>query len=1592
MTSNKTPGEITANFSDPLITFNVQPTPFTLGTMQDISTESVNLNVGSSFDLLKLQQSTVGEIKTGPIDILASQVDLNSPYNNALRIDHNDEPTITSDTVANLTPPAPFYHGLVPLSDKNARNMPGELMVDKSGQLMLKYLTERGVINDLITSYNKFILERIPLIIASRTIEVEKQQKRIRFVFSQPKFELPFVPGDKPGDAPVELLPRQARQEQRTYSATLRIDIEQQTTMNNMVIKNRMSNVKVCEIPVMLGSVIDHLRKKNYTGDELLKVGECKYDPFGYYIIRGDEKIILTQNKLRANRILIYPDNDGDNVAIYTSQTILGHMPVQMYYDNDGTIRFHYNLMSSKKRGGKVNVGKGNKNKEKNTVNILQIFRLLGKNAPEYARDPNGDIITDEQGFAIQEGRFDDLQNIITYIISFIDPKWQKKALLALQASYAKAVSAADDFLTIYEKSTLVDKYERSKTKASRSGKNKPMDPSFGKEWHNTRREINDRTVEFIFTHITLRHITPDYIESRAISILKSSPEIQKGTDLRPFLTAKFLRQIEVAERFAVVNRKIMLLAVMTARFIEVIIGKREIDDRDAVGNQRFVTGGQMMEQLFSQMWNDNVKYMQKEMERLANPNLSTMKTRMNKVSTDITGGFINSFNPNQWGAPGSFRAKQENVTDRLDRGEAQVAIYSHLLRINAPTNRRMKSPTVRSVKQSQLGFIDPVETPSGGAVGLVNNRAVTCWISVDRPTDDIWKIMENDVFSNKRNNLGYVNIVMLNGEPKGWCNAVGLRNTLVNSRRDLKIPFDTSIVIDEGILNIYTDGGRPTKPVLIIDDNLPLIAIRKMWTASFDELLKNGIVEYQDQWELKVHGRLAASLQQLTFLREDLIRNRNLLTQLTTVLSNKMSDVITYQAPNNVKSEEIRTTINKIVNGGLDSSNSRETSIVKWLSNINTFNNMFQRIGRTKLVIKRLSIKRYSHVDMDPTSILGISGSVNPLMDRNPGPRNAFQCGMSKQAMGLNYSNPSHRYPSTARYLSYPSRPLLATQMQKLLGLDDMPSGNNVIVAIMTMDNNEEDAVVIKKEAIERGLFTYTIYHSSTLTLKKEYAPPTRNRGVIVRISDHLTKPLKPLPGHKISNYDSIDQRGLAIPDTVVNPGDCLIGAMRVIRTNRKIDDGSETSTKYQDTSLYVKVGEGGIVDKVLVARNGEGSLTITVRVRKTGQPIVGDKVATRQAQKSTIGKIVPESELPFTEDGLIPDIILNPHAIPKRMTMATLIEIMTSKYAALAGERVNGTIFRPFEIDSFMELMQTLYGYNMYGNEQMISPTTGEIFPSQIMIGPAYYQLLKHQVAKKVQVRGSEGPRSIITGQAAKGKKVGGGVRFGENELSGTLAHGASHFIQERMYTSSDPYAGTFCKKCNKISVIDIIDEQSRCSTCHGTDIGSCNIPRTYAAMTSYVSTLGIRTDIFQSENGQMPRHIRERRLPPSPTLSRRQPQSSTFSASSSITDFQTFNKSNIDQYSKDTSVRGGGLFDAPNEGSLFNEPNEGSLYDEENVNTPDEIKTVNDDDREYDPYLDGFGDGDESNDLSDESKGLFDEPDYYTDDNISGYDEDY
>jgi len=419
--------------------------------------------------------------------------------------------------------------------------------------------------------------------------------------------------------------------------------------------------------------------------------------------------------------------------------------------------------------------------------------------------------------------------------------------------------------------------------------------------------------------------------------------------------------------------------------------------------------------------------------------------------------------------------------------------------------------------------------------------------------------------------------------------------------------------------------------------------------------------------------------------------------------------------------------------------------------------------------------------------------------------------CAMGKQALGAYNSNHQLRFDTTVKMLAFPGRPLFETQMNSLIGLNEMPAGETVICAIMTYGGyNQEDAIIFNKASIERGLFTIVVYRSYK-SMQKD-------------VGDNMVLFNKPQPkkGEDPHIYDHLDDNGIVKVGSVVKAGDIIIGKVMINRVTKQ--------TQYAHTR--VPIGEEGIVDRVLVTTNANNVKVAKVKIRKVRFPIIGDKFASRHAQKATIGMILPEEDMPFTQSGMRPDVIINPHCIPSRMTIAKLIEIVASKVAALRGERVNASAFNNFDIDTFKRnLVQ--YGFNEFGNEVMYNGMTGKPFQTQIFIGPCYYQALRHHVLDKIQFR-SRGAIKAVSHQPTGGRQRGGGLRFGEMERDALISHGAARVLQERLCISSDAYRTVYCKTCGTIAIADVVNRQTTCRLCKDkADFGLITIPYAFKVL---------------------------------------------------------------------------------------------------------------------------------------------------------------
>jgi DNA-directed RNA polymerase II subunit RPB2 len=396
--------------------------------------------------------------------------------------------------------------------------------------------------------------------------------------------------------------------------------------------------------------------------------------------------------------------------------------------------------------------------------------------------------------------------------------------------------------------------------------------------------------------------------------------------------------------------------------------------------------------------------------------------------------------------------------------------------------------------------------------------------------------------------------------------------------------------------------------------------------------------------------------------------------------------------------------------------------------------------------------IYKYTHCEIHPSTIFGILASCIPFPEHNQSPRNTYQCAMGKQAMGMYVTNYQNRMDKTAYVLTYPSRPLVDTRVMGMIKLDQIPSGSAVIVAIMTYSGyNQEDSILVNKGSIDRGLFNATIYH----TEKDEDKKINGDEEIRCKPDPSKTK------GMKFGNYDKVNNKGLVPENTFIENRDIIIAKVVPIKENR--NDHTKL-IKYEDHSKIHRTTEESYIDKNFIDRNGDGYCIAKVRIRTSRKPVIGDKLSSRHGQKGTVGNIIPEKDMPFTSTGIRPDIIINPHAIPSRMTIGQLKETLLGKVLVQLGLFGDGTSFGELAVDDIRRELLKI-GYESHGNELLYNGMTGEQIESNIFIGPAFYQRLKHMVNDKQHSR-SIGPMVNLTRQPAEGRSRDGGLRFGEME----------------------------------------------------------------------------------------------------------------------------------------------------------------------------------------------------------------------------------
>jgi DNA-directed RNA polymerase II subunit RPB2 len=486
-----------------------------------------------------------------------------------------------------------------------------------------------------------------------------------------------------------------------------------------------------------------------------------------------------------------------------------------------------------------------------------------------------------------------------------------------------------------------------------------------------------------------------------------------------------------------------------------------------------------------------------------------------------------------------------------------------------------------------------------------------------------------------------------------------------------------------------------------------------------------------------------------------------------------------------------------------------------------------------------------YTHCEIHPSLILGVCASIIPFPDHNQSPRNTYQSAMGKQAMGVYASNYQMRFDTLAHVLHYPMKPLVCTRAMEYLHFRELPSGVNVVVAIMCYSGyNQEDSLIMNQSAIDRGLF-----RSSFFRTIKDNEEPTSNMGEVgVNAAVCFEKPNRETcAGRRGGNYEKLDDDGLIAPGTRVSGDDVIIGKTTPLGS---LTAGVNRFSR-RDSSTAMRSHESGTIDSVLLTTGSDGFKFTKVRVRNVRIPQIGDKFASRHGQKGTIGMTYRQEDMPFTVEGITPDLIINPHAIPSRMTIAHLIETLMGKFGLIVGTEGDATPFTDVTVDDISSRLHQV-GYQKHGNEVLYSGHTGRMLSAKVFLGPTFYQRLKHLVDDKIHSR-SRGPVAMLTRQPMEGRARDGGLRMGEMERDCLISHGCANFLRDRLFLNSDAYRVHVCDRCGLIAIANLRKQSFECRGCKNkTDISQVHIPYACKLLFQELMTMAIAPRMFITEGG--------------------------------------------------------------------------------------------------------------------------------------------
>ena len=1257
-----------------------------------------------------------------------------------------------------------------------------------------------------LDSYRNFVKVKIPEIIKSNNpITMIKMDDSNKNLVVKVDIYIGGLNGDNiyvdrpiafENGTPKLITPNDARMRNLTYETHLFTNVLVRITNDKGIVKDEeFKNIAIGGIPIMLHSDICLL--KNNGSDILKLMGECPYDTGGYFIIDGKEKVIIAQENIVTNKLFTSKLTDDPNGFSYKGIILcvadkgsVKPSKIQFFYV-DTPIKsngiYHDEKIKVQYNNKKYNYGSilVSVPSFKEKIPLFILFRALGIESDKDICD------------AIFGDYGDEMER--EYFQNFIRPSIISSLYVHNEREYC--IYTQDDALNyLYKK---------------------------------------------------VRYATVEHVKSVIM------------TDIFP--------NIEDIEN------KGKYLGYLILQFIKTVIGTLPISDRDSYIYKRVDISGFKLTELFQESYiklRDDIRI---RLDREYYYGSYKEKNEYDKIINNnniykiidyliITQTFAKSLK-GRWGQISNSDPELGIVQD-LSR-ISYIGYLSHLRRVNIPIDRSIKITSPHRLHSQQWGMMCPFESPDGASIGYLKNMALLTKITAGINVENIKKCLVDIgiIPLNRCNFLINKNItaVFLNSSLYGYTgDPIFITRILKAYRRNglINILISISWSIPNNEIRIFTEAGRPCRPLLILKNNKKTeypyndILVYKnnnfnnwfdMLNGSYNKLNeaeKTDDYYYRDIYNKPIEDNTSGVLTGIEKYTGGYISTIfNMGGGKKTPNETKIKDDddsdknIDIEGYNNYYRSLYDKILNELENKG---------ACIEYLDNEETDTSF---IAMNKEDITPL----HTHLEIHPSTILSVVSGNIPMCNHNQSARNVFHAAQSKQAIGMYATNFNSRFDTMSYVLHYPQRAIVNTRIAQYTSSDYMANGFNTIVAIMTYSGfNQEDSIMINKAAINRGLNYLSYYKSITATSKVISDTERIIFGNPIKMRDSGVK----IIGIKKKDYSYIDENGFIKKGVYIPQGQevIIIGMISIQEKYIEVENGvfmeQRKETVYTDVSISTDNSLYGTVDNIYISNkiSGDDSKICKVKFLKIKKPEFGDKHASRHGQKGVLGMIIPEENMPYTKDGIKPDIIINPHAIPSRMTIGHLVECIFAKMCCLDGLLGDATVFIPIDNEVIHKKLED-NGYEKYGNEILYNGFTGRQIDTEIFIGPTYYFRLKHMVAEKINSRGI-GAMTQLTRQPTEGRRKGGGLRIGEMERDTVLSHGISMFLKESMMERSDKYMWCACKRCGTLVALNITNDINVCKNCNNDDIVAIQTPYAFKLLIQEFEAMGIQLRLNTDE----------------------------------------------------------------------------------------------------------------------------------------------